>query len=169
MRNIWFMSDTHFGHANIIKYSRTQFDSVDEMESTIIERWNEKVSKQDLVYHLGDFAWSAKDAKRVRPKLNGSIRLIVGNHDDIPALASAGLFQRIQMWRQFSEIGVTASHVPMRREQIRHGSLNVHGHVHGNISGLESFHFDVSAESVNYSPVHFDEIADWANLNRASA
>ncbi|GLU29488.1 metallophosphoesterase family protein [Brucella sp. NBRC 12950] len=169
MRNIWFMSDTHFGHANIIKYSRTQFDSVDEMESTIIESWNEKVSSQDLVYHLGDFAWSAKDAKRVRPKLNGSIRLIVGNHDDIPALASAGLFQRIQMWRQFSEIGVTASHVPMRREQIRHGSMNVHGHVHGNTNGLESFHFDVSAESLNYSPIHFDVIAEWANSNRISA
>jgi calcineurin-like phosphoesterase family protein len=169
MRNVWFISDTHFGHKNVIKYCRTQFATLEDMEGEIIERWNATVKPQDLVYHLGDFAWTPKDAKRVRPLLNGSIRLIVGNHDDIPALAAAGLFQRIQMWRQFSDIGVTASHVPMRQEQIRRGKLNLHGHVHGDLEGLEPFHRDVSVESTDFKPVNYDDVANWAKQTTALA
>lgn len=161
-RNIWFTSDTHFGHNNIIQYCRKQFLSLDDMEQTIIDRWNATVGTQDLVYHLGDFAWKTEDAKRVRPKLNGTVRLIVGNHDDIPSLAAASLFQRIYLWRQFREIGLTASHIPMRLDQLRHGAKNLHGHVHGNLEGLEPFHRDVSVESTDFTPVHFDEIAAWA-------
>ncbi len=157
-RNIWFTSDTHFGHRNIITYCRPHYGTLDEMEGDIIARWNETVKPQDLVYHLGDFAWKAADAERVRPLLHGSIRLVVGNHDDIVAYAKAGLFQRIDMWRQFRDFGFTASHVPMRMDQIRHGAFNVHGHVHGDLSGLEPFHMDVSVESTDFRPVNFDEV-----------
>ena len=166
-RNVWFVSDTHFGHEKIIPYCRPQFASLSEMEETIITNWNESVRPNDLVYHLGDFAWTAQAAKRVRPLLNGAIRLIVGNHDDIPKLCAAGLFQRVQMWRQFAEIGVTASHVPMRRENIRHGSLSLHGHVHGNSEGLESYHRDVSIEATGFRPIHYDDISAWAIRARA--
>lgn len=166
-RNVWFISDTHFGHANIIKYCRSHFASLADMEGHIIALWNETVKPQDLVYHLGDFAWKTEDAKRVRPLLNGSIRLIVGNHDDIPSLAAAGLFQRIYLWRQFSDEGFTASHIPMRRDQLRHGAMNLHGHVHGNLEGLEGFHRDMSVESIGYAPVHFDDVAAWAKAGAA--
>ena len=166
-RDVWFISDTHFGHANIIKYCRSQFASLADMEGHIIALWNETVKPQDLVYHLGDFAWKTEDAKRVRPLLNGSIRLIVGNHDDIPSLASAGLFQRIYLWRQFREEGFTASHIPMRRDQLRHGTMNLHGHVHGDLDGLESFHRDMSVESIGYTPIHFDDVAAWAKAASA--
>lgn len=161
MRNIWFISDTHFGHENIIVYSRPDFKTVEEMESVIIENWNRTVGEQDLVYHLGDFAWTTAHAKRVRPLLNGTIRLVVGNHDDIPSLAAAGLFQRLYMWKQFREFGFTATHLPMRGEQLRHGRMNLHGHVHGNLSGLESFHRDVSVESTGYLPVSLDNVVRW--------
>lgn len=162
MSNVWFTSDTHFGHANIINYCRPSFASLEAMEETLIEQWNSRVGKNDLVYHLGDFAWKTADAKRVRPLLNGSIRLIVGNHDDIPSLAAAGLFQRMYLWKQFSD-GFTASHIPMRFDQLRHGpAKNLHGHVHGNMDGLENFHRDVSVESTDFAPVAYDEIARWA-------
>lgn len=162
MRDIWFISDTHFGHDNVIQYCRPQFVTMAQMEDVIIARWNAKVKPQDLVYHLGDFAWTTKDAKRVRPMLNGTIRLIVGNHDDIPSIAAAGLFQRIYLWKQFRDLGFTASHIPMRLDQLRHSSMNLHGHVHGNLDGLEPFHRDVSVESTDFRPVHIDEIAAWA-------
>lgn len=161
-RDIWFISDTHFGHRNIITYCRPHFSSLDEMEAALIENWNSAVKPQDLVYHLGDFAWKASDAERVRPLLNGSIRLVVGNHDDIKGYAAAGLFQRIDMWRQFRDHNFTASHVPMRFDQLRHSRFNLHGHVHGDLSGLEAFHRDVSVESTNYRPVHWDDVAVWA-------
>ena len=60
-REIWFISDTHFGHNNIIEYCRPHFASIDEMESAIIENWNKAVKPGDLVYHLGDFAWKTAD------------------------------------------------------------------------------------------------------------
>ena len=161
-RRIWFTSDTHFGHNNIIQYCRPQFSSLDEMEAHIIDLWNSHVRAEDLVYHLGDFAWKTEDAKRVRPKLKGTIRLIVGNHDDIPSLAAAGLFQRTYLWRQFRELGFTASHIPMRFDQLRHGAKNLHGHVHGDLTGLEHFHRDVSVESTSFAPVSFEEIEAWA-------
>lgn len=161
MRNTWFISDTHFGHKNILDYCRPHFSSLEEMEETIVSNWNAVVKPVDLVYHLGDFAWTPKDAKRVRPRLNGSIRLIVGDHDDIPALAAAGLFQRISMWRQFRELGFTASHLPMRFDQLRHSTKNLHGHVHGATEGLEAFHYDLSVESTGYAPVNLDTIRSW--------
>lgn len=168
MRNTWFISDTHFGHNNIITYCRPQFSSLDEMEDVIITNWNETVGSQDLVYHLGDFAWKASDAERVRPKLNGTIRLVVGNHDDIVGYAKAGLFQRIDMWRQFRDLNFTASHVPLRFDQLRHSTFNLHGHVHGNLDGLEGFHRDMSVESIDFTPVHLDEIAAWATPSQAA-
>ncbi len=158
-RDIWFISDTHFGHRNIISYCRPQFESLEQMESDLIDNWNDNVKPQDLVYHLGDFAWKASDAIRVRPKLNGTIRLVVGNHDDITAYAKAGIFQRISMWRQFRDHNFTASHLPMRADQLRYGAFNLHGHVHGKTDGLEWFHRDVSVESIRFTPLHFDEVA----------
>ena len=162
IRNVWFISDTHFGHEKIIPYCRPQFASLAEMERQIIDRWNASVRADDLVYHLGDFAWTLSDAVRVRPLLNGTIRLIVGNHDDIIGLSKAGLFQRMDMWRQFPEMNVTASHVPLHLDQLRRSRFNLHGHVHGNLAGLGGFHRDVSVESTGYQPVHIDAIAAWA-------
>ncbi len=167
-RNIWFTSDTHFGHRNIIEYCRPQYASLEDMEADLIQRWNETVGSQDLVYHLGDFAWKPGDAIRVRPQLNGTIRLIVGNHDDIVALSKAGLFQRIDLWRQFRDEGFTASHFPMRFDQLRHSAANLHGHVHGDLRNLEPFHFDASVESTNYRPVAYEDITAWASRLRPS-
>lgn len=162
-RNIWFISDTHFGHKKILTYSRPQFASLIEMEAKIIANWNQTIKPNDLVYHLGDFARSNEDVARVRPLLHGTIRLIVGNHDDIPKLVSLKLFQRMYLWRVFPEIGVTISHMPLRSQQLRRSYCNLHGHVHGRTVDLEYFHRDVSVESTDYMPVHYDEVAAWSN------
>ena len=55
MSQIFFTSDHHFGHANIIQFSNRPFENVEAMNRAMIERWNEKVSPEDEVYHLGDF------------------------------------------------------------------------------------------------------------------
>lgn len=161
-RKVWFISDTHFGHDKIREYCRPQFTTLDQMEDAIITHCREAVHPNDLVYHLGDFAWKTEDAVRVRPLLTGTIRLIVGNHDEIPSLAKAGLFQRMSLWRSFPEYGFHATHVPSRREDLRHANLNVHGHVHGDTEGLEDFHLDVSVEATDYRPVPSHELQEWA-------
>lgn len=155
--NTWFTSDTHFGHVGIIALCRPQFSSVAEMDDILIQNWNRVVKPGDRVYHLGDFAWRLRDAKRVRKHLNGTIRLIVGNHDDIPGLVEAKLFQRVSLWRIFEEHGFVATHIPLRVDQIRGGPFNVHGHIHAE-PAPEPFHRCVCVEQTNYTPVHLDEV-----------
>ena len=160
-RQVWLISDTHFGHAGIMRHCRPQFSSVEEMDEHMIERWCATVGPTDLVYHLGDFAWRASHAEAIRPRLTGTIRLVVGNHDDIPRLTAARLFQRVEMWRVLPEFGVLLSHVPMRGEQLRYVQHNAHGHVHGNTRGLSAWHRDFSVESTDYTPVSAWDVREW--------
>ena len=82
MKGIWFTSDTHFSHANIIKYCHRPFASVEEMDEQLVSRWNAAVGPNDTVYHLGDFAVGdgKRFAKRVS-RLNGRIKILPGSHD----------------------------------------------------------------------------------------
>lgn len=78
----FFTSDTHFGHANIIRLCNRPFQNVEEMNEVLIENWNKVVSKDDTVFHLGDFAFGGSSVwNSIIPRLNGHINLIIGNHD----------------------------------------------------------------------------------------
>jgi calcineurin-like phosphoesterase family protein len=79
MSNSFFTSDTHFGHAKIIKHSLRPFKSVEEMDEQLIKNWNGIVGPKDTVYHLGDFAWRG-DASLYLRRLNGNVCKIKGNH-----------------------------------------------------------------------------------------
>lgn len=82
MSNIWFTADTHFDHANVIRYCNRPFSSVQEMNGVLIANWNEVVKPQDTIYHLGDFSLSgSRRAHELISKLNGYKILIRGNHD----------------------------------------------------------------------------------------
>lgn len=79
---VFFTSDTHFGHANIIDYCKRPFGSVEEMDAALIKNWNSVVGPDDTVFHLGDFAWGdPKSWNDTLDQLNGHIHLILGNHD----------------------------------------------------------------------------------------
>jgi calcineurin-like phosphoesterase family protein len=174
MPNIWVTSDTHFNHQNIFNFRDSEgfkvrpFDSVEEMNQTMIDNWNSVVRQGDKVYHLGDVFFGSKDAfKSLWPKLNGSKRLIVGNHDDIPFMSSGGFFQKVQMWRIFREWNISMSHVPMHNSTFYNykedrPSLNVHGHIHNNPSPPGPYHC-VCVEQTNYTPVNIEELAVLAN------
>jgi calcineurin-like phosphoesterase family protein len=181
MSNIWVISDTHFRHSNILnfidhntgKLVRPMFTDVDAMDEHIIERWNSVVKTGDTVYHLGDVVmgkdkldWMNKNWSR----LNGSKRLIVGNHDDIKFLVGGGFFQKVSMWRIFPEFGLMFSHVPLHINSLyRYPSkdstekfepeilLNVHGHLHQNPSP-EGPYRNVCVETVNYTPINIEEL-----------
>lgn len=161
----FFSSDTHFGHENVIKFCNRPFKDVEEMDQTLIANWNKVVGKQDRVYHLGDFAMDYRVALRIRPMLNGSIYLGLGNHDNGKKLASA--FQRVYLWREFRDLNFVATHIPMRRQQLRGVQFNVHGHVHNNDEELENFHINVSVENTDYAPVPMEVILNEIKLRKA--
>ena len=82
-KHIFFTSDTHFGHENIIKFCNRPFKDADEMNEALINNWNNKVGKDDIVYHLGDFAIGGSYIwNNTLNALNGKIILIIGNHDE---------------------------------------------------------------------------------------
>lgn len=81
--NIFVSSDLHLDHANIIKYCRRPFSSIDEMNTTLVSNWNSVVNINDIVLFLGDLclAKSSKDTDYWLSQLHGSITFIRGNHD----------------------------------------------------------------------------------------
>ena len=80
----FFTSDTHFGHANIIRYSNRPFRDVSHMNEMLIKNWNDTVGPDDIVYHLGDVALGPwVEWEGIFRRLNGIIRLVVGNHERI--------------------------------------------------------------------------------------
>lgn len=84
MSNIWFTADTHFGHANIIKYCNRPFKTVEEMDEEIISEWQHKVEPDDIIYFLGDLTLDRnldRVWKKYLKRLTGNIRIALGNHD----------------------------------------------------------------------------------------
>ena len=78
----FFTSDTHFNHANIIKFCNRPFKDVEQMNEVMIANWNSVIGKDDTVFHLGDFCLGgAAEWAKILERLNGKIYLIMGNHD----------------------------------------------------------------------------------------
>lgn len=168
MRNIFVISDTHFGHANILTFRDDRgelirgkkFSNVYQMDEYMIEKWNSVVKPEDIIYHLGDVTFDNKNFGSVFSRLNGKKRLVVGNHDDIKYLSR--FFPKVNMWRLFKEFGLLLTHVPIHESGLgRAGDnpVNVHGHIHQNKSPTKQ-HFNVSVEAIDYTPISLEEIRD---------
>ena len=167
MSDIWVTSDTHFGHTNILDFKDSEgnlvrdFSSVQEMDECLVENWNSVVKPGDKVYHLGDVFFGPKENfKALWPKLNGSKRLVVGNHDDIKFLSSGGFFKKVTMWGVFTEFGLLLTHTPQHPSALtsnRKGLLNVHGHIHQNKSP-EGPYRCVCVEQTEYTPVNIEDL-----------
>lgn len=78
---VWFTSDHHFGHRNIIRLCGRPFRDIHHMHETMVENWNNVVSQRDLVIVVGDFSLSTKDMEAWTHRLNGRKCLVAGNHD----------------------------------------------------------------------------------------
>jgi calcineurin-like phosphoesterase family protein len=163
--NVFLTSDTHFGHANIIKYCHRPFSSVEEMDETLVERWNAIVRPQDHVYHLGDVAMQPK-ALQIVKRLNGHKRLVLGNHDgwDMRAYAEVG-FKKVFGSRRMD--GLLLTHIPLHQGSVwdaaeRRDSKvlgNVHGHIHDRDSPMGPY-LNVCVEKMDYTPVEFGQVRD---------
>lgn len=129
---IYFTSDTHFGHERIIEYCRRPFRDLEHMHEELVRRWNARVKPEDTVYHLGDFAmgdpglWAG-----YRTRLNGRIKLILGNHDRSHVVMRAAGFEETLKWAKMELDGhwVTCVHAPKHPWPDGVG-IQLCGHVH---------------------------------------
>lgn len=157
MTDIWFISDTHFGHENIIKYCNRPFENARQMDEFMIEQWNSTVKPGDHVYHLGDVMMGdTKAGARALLRLHGKLRLTAGNHDNLKSPYLMNRFEKVMLWRNWKEIGVTFAHIPLGEEQLPYG-IQAHGHIHNQVK--EGPYINLCVEHTNYRPVHIDEIA----------
>ncbi len=172
--SIYYISDTHFGHANIIRLSNRPFRDIAEMNAELIARWNAKVTDDDDVYMLGDFAYrSAEAASVIAGKLKGRKHLVIGNHDNrwMKEPKACAQFVEIARLMEIDDGGrlVTLCHYPMMswHDMARERGWHVHGHIHENTDApywplLKSMDKALNAcvEVNGYEPVAFDELLE---------
>ena len=167
--NIWFCSDHHFGHRNILTFTDDEnelirpFSSIQEHDETIIHVHNSLVKQNDRVYFLGDVAIPRSGLKCV-DKMNGRKVLIKGNHDIYKLKEYVDIFQDIRAYKVMPKEGLIASHIPLHPDSLSRFKVNVHGHTH--INNLpDKRYINVCMEVCNYRPINLDQIMEYINAN----
>jgi len=159
---IWFTSDHHFNHTNIIKYQNRPFANIKEMNETLIEVWNVHIKPSDLVYHIGDFVFHSKAVEPIVKQLNGNIYLISGNHDLFNAYKDTKIKVEQYLEVNYNKQKFILFHYPIARWRVwYYGSIHLHGHCHGNFKHELATAMDVGVDTnKEFRPYHIDEIID---------
>lgn len=176
---LWFTSDNHFFHGNVIKYSNRPYESVQDMNDKMRAAWNRVVQPQDTVWMLGDVGFAkAQTQVGYLSTLNGSKHLCYGNHDKELRKAEAMLLEKrvflsIQEYKELKHDGhlfVLAHYAHRTWNKAHHDSIHLFGHTHGELPPLGKS-VDVGVDDKNitaeYRPVSVIEVLDFMK-NRPS-
>ena len=163
---IFFSSDPHYSHRNVIEYCNRPYTSIDGMNEALISNFNAKVGNDDVTYFLGDmFFCNLGHAKEIMSRLNGRKKLILGNHDKLirKEKSLADMFEVILpdlYTESIDGIQVVMSHYPLLSwHKMARGAFMLHGHVHSPINNDGKLRrFDVGVDGNNYKPISWDEI-----------
>ena len=184
MSKIFYISDTHLGHKNCIEFDKRPFESVEEMDQTIIDNWNRKVTDEDTVYILGDFIYrSGRSFDWYLKQLKGKKILVSGNHD-------WQLLEDEKTKPYFEHIGnlveiddgdkqIVLCHFPLAEwngsRRKWNTTYHIYGHIHGDrgnsywYMACEERAFNAGCMINNYEPVTFDELVEnnikWQNIS----
>lgn len=171
----FFTSDTHFGHANIIRFCNRPFKNVEEMNEALIENWNKVVSDDDTVFHLGDFAFGGSNVwKEIIPRLKGHINLIIGNHDRKNLRQGyMSFFDMVvpQLQIEIEDTSIYLNHYPfLCYGGSYRGVWQLFGHLHlsPDSSGLDNdrtkicfpYQYDVGVDLNNFTPISYNQVKE---------
>ena len=170
---IFFTSDTHFGHKNILhlvdRETRMGVSTIEEHDTKLIELWNSVVGEKDDVYHLGDFGLTnRKGVERVMNEVNGNVHLILGNHQSV----KGGLRDRFVWVRDYYKLKVPDEEHPRGEQEVilfhypiaiwdkrHHGAWHLHGHCHGSFpSGDGQPRLDVGVDVHDFKPISYEQV-----------
>lgn len=160
----YITSDTHFGHGAVLGLADRPWSSADEMDEMLIERWNAKVPKGAVVYHLGDFSFRNREqTEAIVGRLHGAIRLVRGNHDKVIKGSLAAHFEWSRDYYESKTVDgtkVVMSHYPMVTwNRAHHGAWMLHGHSHGSLADAGVRRLDIGVDThPNYEPYSYEEV-----------
>lgn len=160
----YFISDTHFGHENIIKFVDNKgnklrdFKSIEEHDNLIIENINKRVRIQDKLYLLGDVVMNRR-CLSILERINTKKRVLIkGNHDIFTLKDYSKYFRDIRAYKVMPKYGIIFSHIPIHPNNLMaRFKLNVHGHLHEKNYDDEKY-MNICVEQTNYEPVELQEI-----------
>jgi calcineurin-like phosphoesterase family protein len=154
-QKIWFTSDNHFYHKNILKFQAeagTRFgNDANEMNELMISKWNSQVALADKVYCLGDFSFGKPElTEAILKRLNGQLNLIRGNHEHWLTQETEQYFEDIRDYREITIDGIkiVLFHFPIEEwNRMHHGAFHLFGHVHGHHGTKEGRSMDVGIDA----------------------
>lgn len=177
----FFVSDTHFGHANILNFKRNDgaplrhFQTCEEMDETMIKNWNDMVGPKDLVWHLGDVVMR-RNMLPILARLNGRKKLLRGNHDIWKVHDFLPYFEDVASVHVLPEHKLIFSHFPIHPCSLYGGKLNIHGHTHyQEVHDTDPFtdelyqdprYINLCVEHTDYKPVPWEGVLSLVARNR---
>jgi calcineurin-like phosphoesterase family protein len=179
-QNIFFTSDFHFGHTNVIRFDGRPFKDVDEMNQSLIDNWNSVVSDEDIVFYLGDLSHRCRPemVKELVDQLKGKIHFILGNHDRYRDISRLNRFEKIYDYgtdisvkdddanRGYQDI--VMCHYPILSwNKGHHGAWQLHGHCHQSLHknpDMEWFYkrkvIDAGCNGWDYTPISYTQLKE---------
>ena len=173
MPAVFLVSDTHFGHAGVCRFTRNDgitklrpWTDPEEMDEAMVKAWNERVGPKDKVYHLGDVVINRRALKTLA-RLNGDKVLIRGNHDIFRDDEYREHFRELRAYHVMN--GMILSHIPIHPESLGRFGVNIHGHLHANrvmvplaTSGvtdrIDTRYHCVCVEQTDFAPILFEDV-----------
>jgi calcineurin-like phosphoesterase family protein len=174
MPSVFLVSDTHFGHTGVCRFTRNDgvtklrpWDSAEEMDEAMVKAWNERVKPTDKVYHLGDVVINRK-ALGIMRRLNGDKVLIRGNHDIFRDTEYREHFRELRAYHVMN--GMILSHIPLHPESLGRFGTNIHGHLHANRVMMEPvgkygipvidtrYHCVCVEQTPDFAPILFEDV-----------
>jgi calcineurin-like phosphoesterase family protein len=170
MPSVFLVSDTHFGHAGVCRFTRDDgvtklrpWTDPAEMDEAMVKAWNERVKPTDKVYHLGDVVINRK-ALSIMSRLNGDKVLIRGNHDIFRDDEYRKYFRELRAYHVMN--GMILSHIPIHSDSLGRFGTNIHGHLHANrvmteVWGeykIDSRYHCVCVEQTDFAPILFEDV-----------
>jgi len=161
---VFAISDLHLGHANIITHcNHRPFNSVEDMDETIIANWNSVVGENDIVINLGDFVWRSDQLQKILNRLNGKQIFIIGNHDRRSSVEKAEkhtdklLFVGDMVEIRYNGFRFLACHYPLASWSGNYNDLyHIYGHTHDNEQTIEAIgspkKYNCCVELNDYTP-----------------
>lgn len=136
MTLVYFIADPHFGHENVLRLCNRPFDTIEQMNETLIQNWNRRVTGSDNIYIVGDMFFRCDDPEAILRRLHGKKHLLIGNHD-------SSWMSKVKLDKYFKSVelmaitstgthAVTLCHYPLLSWKHARTSYMIHGHIHAN-------------------------------------